>query len=396
MSMRHLAVLGLLVLAGCMSSGPNGTSFSSTSTQPVVPPCTDTYYDGCDNNPDAAYLLATYGLHQITNTSHALQPPKIDSGLVAWMAGGSGSPVDYHSFDVLRNGHFAFRSQLGWIPNIPYPADCCIFYSRMEDAEAGAGYKSSQAYVWNPTSAENRQIALPFDGAFVSGNGGFDGAWALLRLLNETSQDSMIAVNTDTGAWRWLFQGGARDNTYYGTPQVGQTISNGSAFLTYLLYEGTTFVGSRIVEYDLEEGTESIIFERSDIALTWLDASPRYLVATRADGSRNLWVMDRMNGTWWNLARPDSSDHLSPAVGGDWVVYLDGGASPDNHEAALVGIHISTGQRLKLLPHYNPSFSIIDWDTDGEHLAVKLFARESTTNLQFPGTQIYWMELPSV
>jgi hypothetical protein len=395
MSMRHLAVLGLLVLAGCISSGPNGTSFSSTSTQPVVPLCADTYYDGCDNNPDAAFLLSSYGLHQLTNTSTYLGEPRIDSGLLTWQQGAFGPPHYYRAYNLTTNIHFAILNEVGnWAPNSQYPAGCCIFHSRLEGEPVGQAL--GEAFVWNPGTGENRLIVLPLNGSFVSYNGGFDGIWALLRLLNETSQDSMIAVNTDTGAWRWLFQGGARDNTYYGTPQVGQTISNGSAFLTYLLYEGTTFVGSRIVEYDLEEGTESIIFERSDIALTWLDASPRYLVATRADGSRNLWVMDRMNGTWWNLARPDSRDHLSPAVGGDWVVYLDGGASPDNHEAALVGIHISTGQRLKLLPHYNPSFSIIDWDTDGEHLAVKLFARESTTNLQFPGTQIYWMELPSI
>ncbi len=47
--------------------------------------CSDGYWVGCDNNPDALHILNQYGLYQFTNSSNLLKPMIVADGRVAWI-----------------------------------------------------------------------------------------------------------------------------------------------------------------------------------------------------------------------------------------------------------------------------------------------------------------------
>lgn len=399
--MQRLAwFLVISLLAGCMHGAdePPPTSASSSTSSSPIGFCSQGHYVGCDNNPDAQRMLTEFGLNQITNTSGDIIEPRVDSGLVFWLG-----ERGIHGHLISPKDWFSFGTPGPQAVGIPRPSGCCVLYDVIPLLDFGldnqrGDYENTTIWVWNPARNEHAQVLMPQEGAYLTSRGEFDGTWALLLNFSTQSsgnRDGWTAVNVNTGAARVLFPIAPKDNTYYGTPQVGATLSNGSVFLNFLEFHGEFIKSSRIVEYILDTGVEQEVLRINDTALTRLDSSPRYVIASGYDGDRFAWVMDRTNHTWWNVQRNPQAFAVNPVVGDDWIVYYEQVPPGEEWIGGLVGIHVPTGTRHELVPD-NDDLAFAEWDTDGNYLVAEVELGFATGNAAYPGTQLYWMPLPEV
>lgn len=380
-------------LAGCIA--PHGDA-TSTSLNPNPRPCATGYYVGCDDNPDAAYLLQHYGLHQITNATRVddsmqmPRDPRIEGGLVVWPEGGFGKSVYYHAALLPSQRQFQFKFPDDEGSHEEYPSTCCMLYGATPDKGTSSGFvadfNNSTVLLWNPMQASTREIPVPAGRPFFPY--GFDGNWALLLEHRTGMEDGLTAVNVNTKQIREVFPMHAYDGSYLSDHLQDQTVAGGSVFYSWV-EGGSGNLHGTLFEVNLTTGDSRVIAQHPHGYFLGLDASPRYVVVpTSAFGAPGVWTMDRSNRTWWNLEK-DEVATAEPKVGGDWCVFEEHSGS----RTALVGVYIPTGKKYDLVPD-NADLSLLHWDTDGQHLVVQLEVQQ-TTWAKYPSIQLYWMNLPS-
>ena len=356
---------------------------------------------------DSQYMLAKYGLHQITQGGSTKAFPQIEGDLVIWQlafgnVSGWGSAI--LGYDIKTSSLISIGFGPLVLHSEAFLAQQRVLWTDQAVDKDFHPTGNGQLMLWNAATRLTRRIETGLSGS--SDSFAFDGTWAIFghRGSPKLSEDALWAINVDTGQ---------KDRLYL--PYPNQTRPDGILELpgSMVAAGGSAYYTIDVVTRRPDQPNNDRVTHlyKVDLALnqtTELYAGPMGITRMAVDGTTleleggsasdyaKMYVMDLSTRQISPLPCVLACTYMAfPSIKNSWTLY-SAAVDPQGAFLSVFGRNLQTNATVQF--HAEKQEATFEAAaTDGKRivLAAQTYPGHGVDVVGGTSAQVYWADLPS-